>query len=113
MPLAKPHKWIAVVNDITEHKKAERALAQLAAIVQSSEDAIIGASLSGSITSWNGGAEKLLGYTAAEAMGASISILLSQPDRASEILDPSVRGKVSRFDETMLVCKSLGRFRSR
>ena len=100
-------KWIAVVNDITEHKKAERALAQLAAIVQSSEDAIIGSSLSGSITSWNGGAEKLLGYSAAEAMGASISILLSQPDRASEILDPGVRGKVSRFDETMLVCKSL------
>ncbi|HUJ49356.1 MAG TPA: PAS domain S-box protein, partial [Bryobacteraceae bacterium] len=100
-------KWIAVVTDITEHKKAEQALAQLAAIVQSSEDAIIGASLSGIVTSWNGGAEKLLGYDAAEAIGAPISILLSQPGRASEILDPSVRGKVSRFDETVLVCKSL------
>jgi len=100
-------KWIAVVTDITEHKQAEHAIAQLAAIVQSSEDAIIGASLSGIVTSWNGGAEKLLGYSAAEAMGASISILLSQPDRAADILDPSVRGKVSRFDETVLVCKSL------
>ncbi len=102
-----PYKWIGLGSDITEHKQAEQDLAQLAAIVQSSEDAIIGASLSGIVTSWNGGAEKLLGYTAAEAMGASISTLLSQPDRASEILDPSVRGRVSRFDETVMLCKSL------
>lgn len=102
-----PYKWIGLGSDITEHKKAQQAIAQLAAIVQSSEDAIIGTNLSGIVTSWNGGAEKLLGYTAAEAMGVSISILLSQPDRASDILDPSVRGKVSRLDETWLVGKSL------
>jgi len=103
-----PRKCIGLASDITENRKTEQAIAQLAAIVQSSEDAIIGASLQGIITSWNGGAEKLLGYAAEEAIGASISILLSQPERASDILDPSVRGEVSRFDETVLVRKSLG-----
>ena len=102
-----PRKWIALSSDITENKTAEQALAQLAAIVQSSEDAIIGASLSGTITSWNTGAEKLLGYSAAEVLGSSVSLLLPHPERAADILGPSVRGEVSRFDESVLVCKSL------
>jgi diguanylate cyclase (GGDEF)-like protein/PAS domain S-box-containing protein len=98
-------KWIGLVSDITESKQAEAAISQLAAIVQCSEDAIIGTSLSGTITTWNGGAERLLGYTAAEAVGASLSTLLPRPDQAWDILDPSSRGAVSRLDEAVFVCK--------
>ncbi len=99
------YKWIGLVSDITESKQAEEAISQLAAIVQCSEDAIIGTSLSGAITTWNGGAERLLGYTAAEALGASLSTLLPRPDQAWDILDPSSRGAVSRLDEAVFVCK--------
>ncbi len=101
-----PYKWIGVATDITESKKNEETIAQLAAIVQSSEDAIIGTSLSGSIETWNGGAEKLLGYSAGEALGAPLAILLPRTGQALEILDPSTRGAVSRLDEAVFVRKN-------
>ncbi len=104
-PAGDPYKWIGLVSDITESKQAEEAISQLAAIVQCSEDAIIGTSLSGTITTWNGGAERLLGYGAAEALGASLSALLPRADQARDILDPSSRGAVSRLDEAVFVCK--------
>jgi diguanylate cyclase (GGDEF)-like protein/PAS domain S-box-containing protein len=91
--------------DITERKKAEEAISQLATIVQCSEDAIIGTSLTGTITTWNGGAERLLGYTADEALGAPLSTLLPRADQAWDILDPSTRGAVSRLDEAVFVRK--------
>jgi len=99
------YKWVGLVSDITESKQTEEAISQLAAIVQCSDDAIIGTSLSGTITTWNGGAERLLGYAASEALGASLSTLLPRADQAWDILDPSSRGAVSRFDETVFVCK--------
>jgi diguanylate cyclase (GGDEF)-like protein/PAS domain S-box-containing protein len=100
-----PYKWIALVSDITESKQAEEAISQLAAIVQCSEDAIIGTSLSGTITTWNGGAERLLGYPAAEALGSSLSILFGRAEQAWDILDPSRRGAVNRLDEAVFVSK--------
>jgi len=99
------YKWIGLICDITESKQAEEAISQLAAIVQCSEDAIIGTSLSGAITTWNGGAERLLGYAASEALGASLSTLLPRADQALDILDPSSRGAVSRLDEAVFVSK--------
>jgi len=104
-PAGEAYKWIGMLSDITESKQAEEAISQLAAIVQCSEDAIIGTSLSGTITTWNVGAAKLLGYTAVEALGASLSTLLPRPDQAWDILDPSSRGAVSRLDEAVFVCK--------
>ena len=104
-PAGEAYKFIGLVSDITESKQAEEAISQLAAIVQCSEDAIIGTNLSGLITTWNGGAERLLGYTAAEALGASLSMLLPRSDQAWDILDPSSRGAVSRLDESVFVCK--------
>jgi diguanylate cyclase (GGDEF)-like protein/PAS domain S-box-containing protein len=106
-----PHKWVGIVNDITADREAEEAIAQLAAIVQSSDDAIISTSLTGIITTWNGGAQKLFGYTAGEALGASISILLPRSARAEDVpikalLEPSVHGQVSRFNETVFWSKS-------
>ena len=80
---------------------ADIANAALAAIVNSSDDAIIGKSLRGVITSWNQSAERLFGYTAQEAIGHSITILIP-PDRLHEefaILERLKRGeRVDHFE---------------
>ena len=73
-----------VVAYVTEHARAEEARLRLASIVESSEDAIIGKSLDGTITSWNDGAEVMYGYTEEEVKGQSITIL-NPPDRPNEI----------------------------
>lgn len=65
------------------HRTAGEMAARLAAIVESSEDAILGKSLDGIITSWNAGAERLLGYSAAEIVGRSVMMLVP-PERAEE-----------------------------
>ncbi len=69
---------MASVIDITERKKAEEEHLRLAEIVEFSEDAIIGKTLDGVITSWNKGAERLYGYSAEEIVGRPASILLPQ-----------------------------------
>jgi PAS domain S-box-containing protein len=73
-----------VVAYVSEHARAEEARLQLASIVESSEDAIIGKSLDGTITSWNDGAEVMYGYTLEEVKGHPITIL-NPPDRPNEI----------------------------
>jgi PAS domain S-box-containing protein len=70
-------------NDITERKGVEAAAARLAAIVESSDDAIIGKDLQGLVTSWNAGAERLFGYRACEMVGQPI-IRLIPPERRQE-----------------------------
>jgi len=75
---------LAVAALVEERKQSEKTARHLAAIVQSSDDAIIGKSLDGMIVSWNAGAERIYGYTSAEAIGRPISMLLP-PDRADEV----------------------------
>ncbi len=72
----------AVHRDITERKQAEREHAMLAAMVESSDDAIIAISTDLSVMSWNRGAERFLGYSRAEAIGNSVDIFLS-PESSS------------------------------
>jgi PAS domain S-box-containing protein len=78
------HVFTCIVRDITERKQAQETLLRLAAIVESSSDAIIGKSLDGTIMTWNPGAKKLFGYSAAEAVGRNISIVVPA-DRAAEV----------------------------
>ena len=100
-------RYIALKKDVTEHRQSEKAQRLLAAIVASSLNAIIGTTLDGTISSWNGGAEAIYGYAAEEAVGQSISILLP-PERSNEkgqILDGITQGqKLSQF-ETVRIAK--------
>lgn len=79
-----PNAIVVIGRDVTDRRVAEAALIRLASIVESSDDAIIGKTLDGTIQSWNAGAERIYGYTAPEVQGRSI-LLLSLPDRASEV----------------------------
>jgi PAS domain S-box-containing protein len=76
------------LRDISQRLQAEKGLRQLAAIVDSSEDAIISQSLDGVITTWNSGAEKMFGYAAEEIVGLNASILL--PPKLREELSQEV-----------------------
>jgi PAS domain S-box-containing protein len=74
---------VTAFRDITERKLMEETRTRLVAIVESSEDAIIGKDLNGVVNSWNGGASKIFGYTSEEMIGKSIKILLPS-DRENE-----------------------------
>ena len=90
-------------RDITERRRAESYKAQLAAIVESSNDAIIVKDLNGIITNWNSGAERIFGYRASEIIGCSISLLIP-PDRLEEeskIMKLVKRGKLPDHFETV------------
>jgi PAS domain S-box-containing protein len=75
---------IAAVRDISDRKRAETALRHAAAIIESSEDAIIGKTLDGIVASWNPGAARMYGYTATEMIGRSIDAVVP-PDRRQEL----------------------------
>src|SRR5579859_1656332 len=90
-----------VARNITERKRIEQQLRHLAAIVESSEDAIISKTLDGLILTWNAGAENVYGYTAADAIGRSMTFLLPEDrsDEEAEILNAIARGQpVDHFD---------------
>lgn len=92
---------VLVFRDVSERRSAELAALRLAAIVEGSDDAIIGKDLNGTVTSWNPGAQRIFGYTEAEMIGKPIFILLP-PDRYEEeqnILNRLQRGeRVEHFD---------------
>jgi PAS domain S-box-containing protein len=78
--------FTGALRDMSERKAAERELRHLAAVVESSDDAIVTATPSGLVTSWNRGAELVLGYSAAEALGQHMSAVVP-PDRVHEIAE--------------------------
>jgi PAS domain S-box-containing protein len=95
--------YLAFARDISERKQAEERKAKLAAIVESSDDAIISKDLNGIITTWNTGAERIFGYAAWEVIGRSVTIL-GPPDRLDEvhgILERIRRGERVHHFETV------------
>jgi len=95
------------IRDITERKKSEKISFQLAAIVASSDDAIIGKDLRGVVTSWNAAAEREFGYTASEMIGHSITRLIpaERHEEDVKILAQIARGKSVRHFETVRLRK--------
>ena len=75
-------RYIAIKQDVTERRRAEREQAFLAEIIASTDDAIISTTLDGTISSWNAGAESLYGFRADEVIGKPIAILFSPADYA-------------------------------
>ena len=90
-------------RDITERKRAEESNVRLAAIVESSDDAIIGERLDGIITSWNKGAEKIFGFSAEEMMGTSIMRLIpaDRTDDENQIVEKIKRCETVGHFETL------------
>jgi PAS domain S-box-containing protein len=99
---------LSVMTDDSERRKAEEAAARLAAIVESSDDAIISKTLNGIITSWNSGAERLFGYAAEEIIGESVlRILPLHGDKEeNQILDTIGRGEAVLPFESQRLHKS-------
>jgi PAS domain S-box-containing protein len=97
----------AIVSDITERRRAEESRSRLAAIIESSDDAIISKKLDGTITSWNAGAEKLFGYQVAEMIGQPITRIIPPELQADEkeILDRLKNGGRIRSYETVRIAK--------
>jgi PAS domain S-box-containing protein len=85
-PEAPVRGLVAIFRDVTRLREAEAELPRLAAIVESSEDAIIGQTLDGRITNWNRAAQQMFGYSAEEAIGQPVQMLLA-PDRQAAELD--------------------------
>jgi diguanylate cyclase (GGDEF)-like protein/PAS domain S-box-containing protein len=98
----------SAIRDLSDRRKAEIDLRRLASIVESSDDAIISKTLEGIITSWNAGAERIYGYSAQEAIGKPVSMLVPS-DRSDEIpktLERLKLGEMVDHFETLRVTKS-------
>jgi len=98
---------VLVFRDVTEVRRAAEARSYLAAIVESSDDAIIGKTLDGRIASWNRGAERLYGYSATEMIGRPLSTLVppEHPDELPAIMERVRRGEHFDHFETQRVRK--------
>ncbi|MFC8513256.1 PAS domain S-box protein [Streptomyces sp. NPDC057257] len=100
----------AAVRDVSDRKAAEARINELAALVESSQDAILAKTLDGYITYWNAAAQNLYGYTAEEVIGRHVS-LLAPPDRRGEInalLERLRHGEKVEHFETLRVTNTAG-----
>jgi len=99
--------FLGISSDITERQHAQEALNRLAAIVEFTDDAIIGKTLDGVIFSWNQGAERIYGYAAAEVLGRHISFLVppDQQDEFAGILAGLRQGQRVQSYETVRIRK--------
>jgi two-component system, chemotaxis family, CheB/CheR fusion protein len=106
-PQPESQRILLAIDDVTDRKRSEEIQKHLAAIVSSSDDAIISKDLRGIIQSWNEGAKRLFGYTADEAVGKPVTLLIP-PDRVDEergILERIGRGETIDHYETVRLRK--------
>jgi PAS domain S-box-containing protein len=98
---------ITFIDDVTERKRAEWEISRLASIVSSCDDAIVGKTLDGIITSWNKGAERLYGYSAAEIVGKPVNIIVPKDgwQKQQNILERIRRGEHVEHYETVRLTK--------
>lgn len=101
-------RMFGIVQDITARRASEQDAQRLAAIVESSDDAIVGKDLKGIVTSWNAGAERMFGYTAAEMIGQPITTIIPPELQSDEtrILATIARGERIEHFETVRLKKS-------
>jgi PAS domain S-box-containing protein len=107
MPGGGPPLFVGFLRDITERVRERKTQTHLAAIIHSSDDAIISKTLDGVITSWNPGAQRLFGYSEEEALGKPMTMLMP-PDRLHEereILARITRGEATEHFETVRMRK--------
>jgi PAS domain S-box-containing protein len=88
---------VLIFRDVSERRRADEARQRLAAIIESSSDAVVGKDLDGLVTSWNRGAEEMFGYSAAEIIGRPVSILVPD-DHADE--EPAILERIRRGEKT-------------
>ncbi|MFJ8200798.1 PAS domain S-box protein [Streptomyces sp. NPDC096152] len=98
----------AAVRDVSDRKAAEARINELAALVESSQDAILAKTLDGFITYWNAAAARLYGYTAEEAIGRHVSLLAPTElqDEVNALLQRLRHGEKVEHFETLRVCKN-------
>lgn len=97
--------FVGITQDITSQKQNEQSLRYFEAIIQSSDDAIIGKDLEGTITSWNAAAERIFGYTAREIVGKSIRKIIppEKHEEESAIIDQIKNNRaIDHFDTTRM-----------
>ncbi len=80
----RPDGFVSLSRDVTDLRRAEEQVQRLVAIVEGSDDTIVGTDLNGIVTHWNAGAERMLGYTREEMIGRHVSILFPEHLRAEE-----------------------------
>jgi len=107
-----PNEGVSFVLDLTERKRADESVRRLAAIVDSSADAIISKTLDGFVTSWNPAAEKMFGFKAAEIIGQPLHRLIPSDllNEEAEILAAFAGGEQVRHLETVRIRKDGRRF---
>ena len=100
-------QWVGTCTDIDDQRQLNEKLGEAAAVVESSDDAIISKTLDGIITSWNKGAERIFGYTAKEAIGQPIFLLIPPELQKEEpgILNRLKKGERIEHYETVRLAK--------
>src|SRR5262249_15549408 len=98
---------VGVLHDVTELRRGRQGQSRLGAVIDSAEDAVVSKTLESVVLSWNPGAERLFGYTAAEMIGRPITVIFP-PERLSEEADfigRMARGERIEHYETVRVRK--------
>ena len=99
---------VVLIRDLTGRRRVQEAMAQMAAIVETSDDAIVGVTMDGSVMTWNDGARRMYGYRADEIVGQPYSVMFpaNQAEELAKIRDAVQHGEVIRQQDVVRVDRS-------